>query len=389
MPVRNRSSVALPGLTGTARVDRRTRVLLPRLRPGDIAVIDHLDLDRATAQALVDAQVAAVLNVSPFLSGRYPALGPAVLAQAGVLLLDRLEGGDQIADGARVRVHQEVVFTEDSPVAMGRSVDLALLTSEMDLARTGLGTQLETFTHNSTELLRREEALLLHGQGLPTPGTKVAGRPAVVVVDGHEHLLELRGIKAFLHEQRPVLIGVDGGAEVIRQAGHTPDIIVVGAGADDPDLPQAATLRSAHDVVVRVDRGNRRPVEALDRIGIRAGRVETGATTEDVALLLADAAGASVIVGVGVHASLDDFLDRQRSGLASTYLTRLRVGQRLVDATAVPILYSGRLRPRHLFWTLLLGLLAVAAAVATTPVGQEWAATAWAWVQQTWSGWFA
>jgi uncharacterized membrane-anchored protein len=370
-------------------VDRRTKVLLPRLRPGDIAVIDHLDLDRATAQALVDARVGAVLNVSPFLSGRYPALGPVLLAEAGVLLVDRLEGGDQIGDGSRIRVHEEVVFADGAPVAMGRAVDLGLIAGEMDLARTGLGTQLETFTHNSTEFLRREETLLLHGQGLPTLGTRMSGRPVVVVVDGHEHLVELRGIRAFIRERRPVLVGVDGGAEVIRRAGYTPDIVVVGAGAGDPELPAAATLRSAHDVVVRVERGNRRPVEPLDRIGVRAGRVETEAATEDVALLLADAGGASVIVGVGLHASLDDFLDRQRSGLASTYLTRLRVGQRLVDATAVPTLYSGRLRPRHLFWSLLLGLLALATAIATTPVGQEWAAQLWAWLEATWAGWFA
>ena len=385
VPVRNRSAVE-PGVTGTARVDRRTRALLSRLRPGDIAVLDHLDLDRATAQALVDARVTAVLNLSPFLSGRYPALGPALLADAGVLLLDRLEGVGQIADGARIRVHDEVVYVNGDPVAMGREVDHGLLATEMEVARTGLATQLETFTHNSTEFLRREESLLLHGQGLPVPGTRLAGRPVVVVVDSPDVEPELRAIRSFLREQKPVLIGVGGGAEVLRRAGHTPDVVVVGATADDDELPAAATLRAAHDVVVRVERGNRRPVEQLDRVGVRAVRVETSATPEDVALLLADAGDAAVIVGVGTHATLDDFLDRQRSGLASTYLTRLQVGQRLVDATAVPTLYSGRIRPRHLFLTLLLGLLALAVAVATTPVGQEWAADLWTWLRAAWSG---
>ena len=383
MPVRNRSSVAQPGLTGTARVDRRVRLLLPRLRAGDIAVIDQLDLDRTTAQALVDARVSAVLNLSPFLSGRYPAQGPTLLAEAGVLLVDRLEGADRIDDGTRVRVHDEVVFVGNDAVALGREVDRALLEDEMGQARTGLGAQLQSFTHNSAELLRREEQLLLHGEGLPALGTKVAGRPVVVVVDGQRHREGLRAIKAFVKERRPVLIGVDGGADVIRKAGLRPDVVIVAAGHGDTALPAAATLRAAHDVVVRVDRGNRRPVEHLERIGVRAHRVETTATTEDVALLLAHAAGASVIVGVGTHATLDDFLDRQRSGLASTYLTRLRVGERLVDASAVPTLYSGRLRPRHLVLTLLVGLLALAAAVATTPVGQEWAAALLEWIRTT------
>jgi uncharacterized membrane-anchored protein len=147
------------------------------------------------------------------------------------------------------------------------------------------------------------------------------------------------------------------------------------------ELPSASTLRSAGDVVVRVDRGDRRPVEPLERIGVRALRVETSAAAEDVALLLADAGDASVIVGVGMHANLEDFLDRQRADLASTYLARLKVGARLVDASSIPVLYSGRLRPRHLFLAILVGLVALAAAIATTPVGQEWLAQATAWLQ--------
>ncbi|MGH3345716.1 MAG: putative cytokinetic ring protein SteA [Nocardioides sp.] len=391
MPVRNRPSLDRPGLTALARVDRRSKVLLPRLRSGDVAVLDHLDLDRATAQALVDTGVAAVLNASPFLSGRYPALGPALLADAGIVLLDNVEGVDQIPDGAQIRVHDEVVYVDGQPVAMGRAVDADVLAGEMDQARAGLGTQLDTFTHNSAAFLRREEGLLLHGEGLPSLATRVAGRPALVIVDGGELSAHLRSVRAFIKERHPVLIGVDGGAEALRRAGYSPDVVVIGTGPDAPELPTKATLRDARDVVVRVERGDRRPVEQLERIGVRAARVETAATTEDVALLLAFASEATVIVGVGTHATLDEFLDRQRSGLASTYLTRLRVGQRLVDASAVPLLYSGRLRPRHLFLAILVGVVALAVALATTPVGQEWLDDLGAWVRQAWRdlGWFA
>ncbi len=391
MPVRNKSALDLPGLIAPARVERRSKVLLPRLKPGDVAVLDHLDLDRATAQALVESGVAAVLNASPFLSGRYPALGPVLLADAGVLMLDRVEGVEHIPDGARVRVHDEVVYVDGAAVALGRAVDAGVLASEMDQARAGLGTQLDTFTHNSAAFLRREEGLLLHGEGLPTLATRIAGRPVIVVVDGAGLTAQLRAVRAFVAERRPVLIGVDRGAEALRAAGCTPEVVVLTTGPDAPELPSKATLRAARDVVVRVERGDRRPVDQLERIGVRAARVETAATTEDVALLLAFASEAQVIVGVGTHATLDEFLDRQRSGLASTYLTRLRVGQRLVDASAVPLLYSGRLRPRHLFLAILVGLLALAVAVATTPVGQEWLADLETWVRQAWSdlGWFA
>lgn len=375
LPTRTRD-LAPPGLVGTARVERRTRVLLPRLRPGDLAVLDHLDMDRATAQALVDAGVAAVVNASPLISGRYANLGPQVLADAGIVLVDGIgpAGLAAIRDGATVRLHEGAIHVDDRVVATGREVDADMVHAEMELARSGLATQLETFTHNSTEFLRREQDLLLHGQGVPRPATRIAGRAVVVVVQGHEYAAELAAIRPYLREQQPVLIGVEGGADVIRGAGLKPDIVIVDGRADAAHQPSAKALKAARDVVVRVDRGSdKSPLDQLDRLGVRPLRLESAATTEDVALILADACEAAVIIGVGMHATLEEFLDRQRSGLASTYLTRLKVGPRLVDASAVPRLYSGRVRPRHLFVVMIAGLVALAAAVGVTPVGQEWA----------------
>ena len=378
MPVRQRSALDQPGTAGTARVERRTRLLLPRLRPGDVAVLDHMDMDRATAQALVDADVAAVVNASAMISGRYANLGPEVLVDAGILVVDGIgaAGLAAIADGGTVRIHDGAVYAGGEQVASGRAVDSATIRAEMDSARTGLAIQLETFTHNSTEFLRREQDLLLHGHGVPRLATRVAGRPVVVVVHGHEYASELARIHTFLREQHPVLIGVGRGADVLRETGLRPDVVIVDATADESETPHVKTLRAARDVVVRLDRGaGRAAVDQLERLGVRPLRFESAATSEDAALILADTAEAAVIVGVGMHATLEEFLDRQRSGLASTYLTRLKVGPRLVDAAAVPYLYSGRVRPRHLLLVMLAGLVALAAAVAVTPVGQEWADT--------------
>ncbi|NYD42000.1 putative cytokinetic ring protein SteA [Nocardioides panaciterrulae] len=375
LPTRQRGGTVLPGLVGTARVERRTRALLPRLRPGDIAVVDHTDMDRGTAQSLLDAGVAAVVNAAPMISGRYPALGPVLLADGGVLLVDGIgpEGFAALRDGARVRLHDGVVHVGEQAVTSGRALEAADVRAEMDQARSGLASQLETLTHNSTEFLRREEDLLLHDRGLPRTATRLAGRPVVIVADGPEAAAELRLVRAFLREQQPVLIGVERGAELLRAAGHRPHVVVLDARTDEGARPAVKTLKAARDVVVRVDRGGERTVtEHLDRIGIRPLLFETGAMPEDAAVLLADAAEASVIIGVGLRATLEEFLDRQRPGLASTYLTRLKAGPRLVDAHAVPHLYSGRVRPRHLYLVMLAGLVALAAALAVTPVGGEW-----------------
>lgn len=376
-PVRQRPPVDLPGLLGTARVERRARILLPRLRPGDIAVLDQPDMDRATAQGLVDAGVVAVVNAAPMSSGRYPNLGPELLSGAGVVMLDGIgaAGIRAIADGSRVRLHDADVYVGEDRVATGRSVDARLVGAEMAASRLGLVTQLESFTRNSTEFLRREQDLLLHGRGVPKPATRIAGRAVVVVVGGHEYEAELRGIRPFLREQEPVIIAVGRAADVLHRAGHRPDIIVLDGPAENGEMPAAATLKAARDVVLRVEPGGGRgDMDSLERIGVRPHRFESSATSEDAALILAEAGDPSVIIGVGMHATLEEFLDQKRSGLASTYLTRLKVGPRLVDASAVPYLYSGRVRPRHLLLVMLAGLIALTAAIGVTPVGQEWAA---------------
>lgn len=378
MRSRHASDRALPGISGTARVDRRIRSLLPRLEPGDIAVVDHLDLDRAAAQRLVEARVAAVVNAAPFVSGRYPNQGPAVLLEAGVTLVDGV-GQDALAavrDGRTVRLHEGALYAGEAELARGRVVDADALADDLESARGGLATQLENFTHNSTEFLRREQDMLLHGRGAPRLGTSFADRPVVVAVAGPDHRSELAGLRRYLREQRPLLVGVDAGADALLAAGHKPDVVVVSSPLlreTDGGSVSAKALRAATDVVVVVDRGSgRTPLDSLERMGVRPLRFETGATPEDAALMLAALGDASLIVGVGVHATLDDFLDRQRAALASTFLTRLRVGARLVDARAVPELYAGRLRSWQLWLVLLVGLLAVVAAIAVTPVGRQW-----------------
>lgn len=376
MPVRQRPTAGRPGVVGTARVDRRTRALLPRLRAGDVAVLDHADLDRTTAQALVDAGVVAVVNAAPMISGRYPSLGPEVLVAAGIRVVDRVGGAGlvAIADGGVVRVDGGTVLVEDRPVAVGRQVDPETVARELTAARDGLTAHLETFTHNTTEFLRREQDVLLHGLGIPRPATRIAGRPVVVVAPGHEHARELALVRTFVREQQPVLIGVGRGADVLREAGLRADLVVLDASADEAEIPSAKVLKTARDVVVRTDRGaGRSAVEHLERLGVRPMRFESSATPEDAALLLAAGADAALIVGVGLRATLEELLDSQRAGLASTYLTRLKVGRRLVDAAAVPHLYAGRVRPRHLLLVMLSGLIALGAAVGVTPVGQEWA----------------
>ena len=373
-----RASLASPGVTGIARVGKPTSTLLPRLRPGDIAVLDHVDLGRDSATALVEAGVRAVVNAAPMISGRYANLGPEVLAEAGVLLVDRVgkEGVNRIRDNFPIRVDDGVIYAvlpdgQTEELATGRALDLDQVHGEMEQARSGMPVQLDTLTHTASEFLRREHELLLSGRGLPALTTRIAGR-AVVVVGAADHG-DLLAIGPFVREQAPVVIAVGAAADDLIGMSWAPDVVVVTAG-DPGSVPSADALQVAADVVLVAPRGSGLAEQAtIEAVGGSPWLVETSAAAEDVGLLLADHYAAALIVGVGLHARLDQFLDAQQVGRASSFATRIKLGDRLVDAEAVRVLYTGRPGMSQVLPVLLAGLVALLAAIAVTPVGQDWA----------------
>jgi uncharacterized membrane-anchored protein len=368
--LRRRRAAGRPGLTGPARLDRRTNRLARRLRPGDVAIIDHVDLDRSSALALVRAGAAAVINVAPCTSGRYPNLGPQVLVDAGVLLVE-VDGADlftRVSEGSAVRIDDGVIYSRDTALATGRVLDLDAVAANRDAARAGMASQLEAFSANTVEFIRRERDLLLDGLGVPATASVIEGRHVVIVSRDYDYQADLAGLRSYLRERRPILIGVDAGADVLVETGHPLDLVV-----GDVRTISDAALRGAKEVVVHAPRDGRAVgLDRLERLGVDGTIFETSGTSEDAAVLLADTHGAELIVAVGSHATLVEFLDKGRSGMASTYLTRLRVGPTLVDAKVVAALYRSPVRTWQILLLVLAALLAVGFAIAATPVGGQW-----------------
>src|SRR5690554_907482 len=229
LPSLRRTRSSEPGvLTGTVRLDRRTKRLVGRLRPGEIAVIDHLDLDRVAAEALVAAGVAAVLNARPSISGRYPNAGPEVLVRAGIPLIDDLgeELFQVLRDGVQVRIDDDAVYVGDNLVAKGVRQDPERIAAALAKAREGLSDALEAFAANTMEYLKRERSLLLDGVGVPDLDTEIAGRHCLIVVRGYDYQADLDVLRPYIREFKPVLVGVDGGADALVEAGYTPDLII-------------------------------------------------------------------------------------------------------------------------------------------------------------------
>lgn len=355
---------------GVARLGKRTKDLTKRLRPGEIAIIDHEDIDRVAAEALVEREPAAVLNVAASTSGRYPNAGPRILVDAGIVLVDSL--GDEvfegIRDGERITVEDGRVLLEGEPIAEGARQDDASVAASQEASRKGLSEQLELFAENTMEYMLRERDLLLDGIRAPEVSTRMDGRPVLIVVRGYHYKEDLATLKPFLRDNRPVIIGVDGGADAVIEAGFRPDMII-----GDMDSVSDRALRSGSELVVHAYRDGRAPgMERLAELGLAEGAVAFPAsgTSEDIAMLLADEKGASVIVAVGTHGTLEEFLDKGRAGMSSTFLTRLRIGSKLVDAKGVSRLYRQRISTFQLVLLALAGLAALAVALWATPGGQ-------------------
>ncbi|BCL17017.1 MULTISPECIES: putative cytokinetic ring protein SteA [Micromonospora] len=378
LPTLRRNRSTEPGsLVGTARLDRRTKRLVGRLRPGEIAVIDHVDVDRVAADSLVAVGVAAVLNAKPSISGRYPNLGPEVLVSAGIPLLDDLGEGvfQRIREGDVVRIEGNTVFVGDEPVAHGTLQDAETVAKAMADAREGLSVQLEAFAANTMDYLKQERDLLLDGVGVPEIQTPMRGRHCLIVVRGYDYKDDLDVLRPYIREFKPVLIGVDGGADALVEAGYTPDMII-----GDMDSVTDDVLRCGAEVIVHAYPDGRAPgLARVTGLGVSAQTFPAAATSEDLAMLLADEKGASLLVAVGTHATLVEFLDKGRGGMASTFLTRLKVGGKLVDAKGVSRLYRQSISGSSLLLLVLSAVAAMASAVAVSTVGKAYLGVASEW----------
>ena len=373
-------------VSGPLRVDHRTKNLTKRLHHGDIAVIDHDDLDQVSAHALVACAPAAVVNAAPSTTGAYPNRGPEILLDAGIPVVDMC-GPEvmRLPEGVVATLEGHELVVEGDVVARGVRLTPGLVAAQMEDARANLSNQIEAFSQNTMDYVRAERELLIDGIGLPELRTDLAGRYVLVVVRGYHYKEDLQTLRPFIREARPVLIGVDGGADALLEQGLRPDIIV-----GDMDSVSDAGLTSGAELVVHAYRNGHAPgLERVEALGIKDAVVlPAPGTSEDIAMLLADDKGAELIVAVGTHATLVEFLDKGRQGMASTFLTRLRVGSKLVDAKGVSLLYRSRISSLSLVWLALAGLSALVAALLATPGGRAFFGVlavrwddVWAWIE--------
>lgn len=351
--------------TGHARLGRRTKHLTKRLGPDDVAIIDHLDLDRVSAEELVESGVRVVVNVSPSASGRYPNPGPLALVRGGVRLIDAPGAPlfEELAEGDLVTVRGSSILKGGACLAQGRTLREGDLEAALFEQKSRVDEALRDFADNTMRFIRDEGALLAEGIDFPPLKTRFRDRHALVVARGPGFKNDLRSVRPYVRDFKPVLIAVDGGADALLDAGHRPDVVV-----GDFDSVSDRALRCGAELVVHAYADGRAPgAERLKELGLPHQVVHVPGISEDVAMLLAYEKGSELIVAVGTHFNLVEFLERERAGMSSTFITRLRVGEILVDAKGVSRLVS---RQTGLGWLVGLaaaGLLAICVAIAASP----------------------
>ncbi len=326
-------------IRGTARLGRRTKELVKRLGPGDVAVIDHRNLDRIAAEELIACGVRATLNASPSSDGSYPNTGPLALVRAGVPLIDAgPELFEAIAEGDPLEIEGGRISSRGTCIAEGRPLRVEQLARDLEAQRARIDRALHDFTENTMAHLREEGGLLSGTIDLPETRTRFRDRHVLIVVRGNDHVRDLRALRSYIEDVHPILVGVDGGADAIVNEGLRPDVIL-----GDMDSAGEAALRSGAELIVHAYPDGEAPgAERLRRLALPHTVVPSAGTSQDVAMLLAHEKGASLIVSVGAHFNLGEFLGRERGGMSSTFLTRLRIGETLVDARGVSHLYPPR-----------------------------------------------
>jgi uncharacterized membrane-anchored protein len=351
--------------TGPARLGRRTKELVKRLGPDDVAIIDHADLDRVSAEELIESGVRVVVNVAQSATGRFPNPGPLELVRGGVCLIDAPGAPlfESVSDGELVTIRGATLSRNGTVLASGRERRPDELSALLAEQRGRVTEALENFADNTMRYLREEGRLLAEGVAFPHLETRFRDRHVVVVARGPGHKRDLRMVLPYIRDFKPVLIGVDGGADALLEAGLKPHVIV-----GDMDSVSDTALATGAEVLVHAYRDGAAPgEERLRALGLPYQRVSATGISEDVALQLAEEKGAELIVAVGTHFNLVEFLERNREGMSSTFVTRLKVGEILVDAKGVSRLVSRRVGLWPFVAFVAAGIGGIVVAVGASP----------------------
>lgn len=356
-------------IKGMLKKDKKTKNLTKRLEYGDIALIDHKDLDEVAALSLVESKIKCLINMSETISGRYPNQGPSILLEANIPIFEVKEENiyNQIVEGDIIEIIDDYIVYKGNKIAQCKLLDEDTIQELLDIGFHNTEKELERFIENTLEYAKKEKGLVTGKISIPRTKTKINGKHVLVVVRGKDYKMDLDAIRSYIDEVNPIFIGVDGGGDALLDYGYIPHIVV-----GDMDSVSDKCLKKTKEIIVHAYPDGRAPgLKRIKNLGLDAQVFPAPGTSEDIALLLSYANGADLIVAVGTHTNMIDFLEKGRSGMSSTFLVRLKVGSILVDAKGVNKLYHSSLKLKYVIGIAIAALIPIAIITSMHPLMKE------------------
>ena len=351
------------------KVDRKTKKLAKRLSTGDIAVINHTDIDEVAANSLVECKIKLVINAAPSISGRYPNKGPKILIDNNILIIDNVGENvfEELKEGQVIEVNNGQIYRDGQFIGSGEVMDKSVVEKRTQIAYENMSVELDRFIDNTIEYAKREKGFILGETEIPKMTTNYKDRHVLVVVRGQDYKEDLATIKSYIEEMKPILVGVDGGADALLECGYNPDVIV-----GDMDSVTDEALKKAKEIVVHAYVDGRAPgLKRVQDLGLDAVVFPAPGTSEDIAMLTAYEYGAELIVALGSHSNMIDFLEKGRKGMASTFLVRLKIGAKLIDAKGVNLLYKSKLKMKYIWALVITAIFPVIIIAYLSPTVQQ------------------
>lgn len=351
------------------KVDRKTKKLAKRLSAGEIAVINHIDIDEVAANSLVERKIKLVINAAPSISGRYPNKGPKILIDNNILIIDNVGENvfEELKEGQVIEVNNGQIYRDGQFIGSGEVMDKSVVEKRTQIAYENMSVELDRFIDNTIEYAKREKGFILGETEIPKMTTNYKDRHVLVVVRGQDYKEDLATIKSYIEEMKPILVGVDGGADALLECGYNPDVIV-----GDMDSVTDEALKKAKEIVVHAYVDGRAPgLKRVQDLGLDAVVFPAPGTSEDIAMLTAYEYGAELIVALGSHSNMIDFLEKGRKGMASTFLVRLKIGAKLIDVKGVNLLYKSKLKMKYIWALVITAIFPVIIIAYLSPTVQQ------------------
>jgi len=350
---------------GYIKKDIKTKNLIKRLKPGDVPVLLHEDIDEVAAYSLIDKKVKLVINCAKSFTGKYPANGVKILIENNVEIIDDMgqEFYDNLNEGDIIEIEQNKIYINKEYICDAKYLDVQEFNKMYTESYKNMEQILEHFIQNTLEYAKQEKWFILSSLELPDIKVNMFDKHVLVVTRGIDFKKDIKAIKNYIFEVKPIIIAVDGAADALIEEGFLPHIIL-----GDMDSVSEKALLSCKEIIVHSYTNGHAPgLKKVKELGLEAKTIACPGTSEDVALLLAYEKGAELIVSVGSHSNIVDFLEKGRKGMASTFLVRLKVGPKLVDAKGVSRLYSEKFNLKYFIMLFLAALIPLFAILLTTP----------------------